>query len=38
MDIATIIYTESVHDKHQIAEEPYEVKVSSTVLESSEEG
>ncbi|WP_256359389.1 group II intron reverse transcriptase/maturase [Wolbachia endosymbiont of Ctenocephalides felis wCfeJ] len=28
----------SMHDKHQIIEEPYEVKVSSTVLKSSEEG
>ncbi|WP_425384559.1 hypothetical protein [Wolbachia endosymbiont (group B) of Eupithecia inturbata] len=28
----------SMYDKHQVAEEPYEVKVSRTVLQSSEEG
>ena len=28
----------SMHDRHQVVEEPYEVKVSRTVLKSSEEG
>lgn len=38
MDIVTIFYTGSVHDKYQIAEEPYDGNLSRTVLKSSEEG
>lgn len=34
MGIVIIIYIKSVHDKHQSKEEPYETKVSRTVLKS----